>query len=66
MFGMTVLMFSGVCYASSVEYRLTIDGKQIKTDVQPQLIRNSTYVPVRFFANGVGASVQFHKPNITI
>lgn len=66
MFGMTVLLFSGVCYASSVEYRLTVDGKQIKTYIQPQLIRNSTYVPVRFFANGVGASVQFHKPNITI
>lgn|GEM_PF-1971778 len=66
MFGMTVLLFSGVCNASSVEYRLTVDGKQIKTDVQPQLIRNSTYVPVRFFGNGVGASVQFNKPNITI
>lgn len=65
-FGMTVLLFSGVCNASTVEYQLTVDGKQIKTDIQPQLIRNSTYVPVRFFANGVGASVQWNKPNITI
>ena len=29
MFGMTVLLFSGVCNASSVEYRLMVDGKRM-------------------------------------
>lgn len=65
-FGIILLLFSGTCNASSVEYQLMVDGKQIKTDVQPQLIRNSFYVPVRFFSNGLGTTVQWNKTNVMI
>jgi hypothetical protein len=52
------LLFSGISYASST-IKLIVDGKEIKSDVPPQVINGRTMVPARFLAESLGAKVEW-------
>lgn len=52
------LIFSGISYASS-NIKLIVDGKEIESDVPPQVINGRTMIPARFLAESLGAKVEW-------
>lgn len=46
--------------------KLIIDGKEIETDVPPQIINGRTMVPVRVVAENLGCAVKWDKQNNTV
>jgi hypothetical protein len=54
--GIGSLLFSGVSHASSY-IKLIVNGREIQTDVPPQVIDGRTMIPARFLAESLGAKV---------
>jgi hypothetical protein len=52
------ILFSGISQASSY-IKLIVDGKEIQTDVPPQVINGRTMIPARFLAESFGAKVEW-------
>lgn len=53
----------------SVKYdniRITLNGKEVKADAEPFIYNGSTYVPLRFVSETLGASVNWHDNLKTI
>jgi len=62
---LSVITFSNVSLADN-PIKLIINGKEIKTDVLPQIIDGRAMVPVRWFAEGFNADVQWDEENKSI
>jgi len=54
------LLFSGVAYASS-SIKLLVDGKEVASDVEPQMIDGRVMVSARFLAEALGAKVEWDE-----
>lgn len=52
------LLFSGMAYAAPT-IKLLVDGKEIQSDVQPQMINGRVMVPARPLAEALGAKVEW-------
>lgn len=48
------------------KYEMRVNGKSIRLDVAPQLIGDSTFVPVRAVAESFGATVEWNNENRTV
>lgn len=57
------LLATAVGATASQNIRLIINGKEIKTDVPPQLINGRVMVPARFVAEPLGAKVEWDEKN---
>ena len=66
--GMALLvLLSGVVYAAHHEMIVIhIDGKNIETDVAPQIVDGRTLVPIRFIAENFGADVNWVAETRTV
>lgn len=65
--GMILLLVSSLgipVYAA--EQAIYLEDKKIEMDVEVEMYRNTTYVPIAFVANELGASVQWKQPQIII
>ncbi|MGI6553132.1 MAG: copper amine oxidase N-terminal domain-containing protein [Bacillota bacterium] len=58
-------MFSAVAVASP-DIKLIINGKEIETDVPPQMINGRVMVPARFVAEPLGATVEWKDNTVII
>lgn len=66
--GVPVMALSGL-RSISVKYdniRMTLNGKEVKADAEPFIYEGSTYVPLRFVSEVLGASVNWHSNLKTI
>ena len=64
-----LLMLSVVCSSlafASEEIKVTINGKRIEFDVQPQLINDRTMVPLRAIFETLGAEVEWNGDTQTV
>jgi len=59
------LMLATASWAVAAErpIKLIVNGKEVKTDVPPQIINGRTMVPVRFVAEALGADVEWDDAN---
>lgn len=57
---------SMVVYASGSIIKIMVDGKEIKSDVHPQIIHGRTFVPIRTVAEALNASVDWDEKNNTV
>ncbi len=53
-------------FGATKSYTIYIDSKVVQMDTQPELYRNSTFVPVSFIAKELGFSVNWQSPKVTI
>lgn len=59
-----MLSFSLGAFAfDSVPYKIFVNGKELQSDVPPQMIDGRTMVPVRFIAEALGARVEWDAKN---
>ncbi len=61
---MAVLIFSfsiPVLCSDTNEVRITLDGKEVVSDVPPQIVQSRTFVPIRFVATALGAQVSWDE-----
>ncbi len=59
-------MYTTTAFASTTEYKVFIDNKEVEMDSRPDLYRGSTFVPISFIAKELGATVNWESPNVTI
>lgn len=45
---------------------ITLDGKEVVSDVPPQIVQSRTFVPIRFIATALGAEVSWNETNRTV
>ncbi len=57
---LAVSIFASVAFADS-PIKLIVNGREIETDVPPQIINGRTMVPVRWVAEMLGATVYWHE-----
>lgn len=53
------VLFTGIAFAAPSEIKLIVNGKEIHSDVLPQIINGRTMVPARFLAEELGAKVEW-------
>lgn len=58
-------MFSAVGQAAEVVPKLFLNGQQLKSDVNPQIINNATVVPVRTVSEGLGYLIDWDNTTKT-
>lgn len=58
-------MVAGLTFAN-MHITIKIDGKQIASDVEPQLIQNRTLVPIRVITETMGADVKWLQESHTV
>lgn len=46
--------------------KITLDGKEVKTDAEPLQYQGRTFVPVRFVSEALGASVEWNNETKTV
>lgn len=54
---------AGVAYADSDAIKLIVNGKQIQSDIAPQVIDGHTMVPIRVVGEALGAKVAWDQAN---
>jgi len=60
------LLTSTIAFADISQIKLTINGKQIQSDVAPQMINGRVFVPVRLVSENLGAKVDWDIKNNTV
>ena len=60
------LLTSTIAFADISQIKLTINGKQIQSDVAPQMINGRVFVPVRLVSENLGAKVDWDSVNNTV
>ncbi|WPS89542.1 copper amine oxidase N-terminal domain-containing protein [Brevibacillus halotolerans] len=58
----TALLVSGMTYAAPA-IKVMVDGKEVKTDAQAQIINGRVLVPARSLAESLGGEVQWDQKN---
>ncbi|MEW9670072.1 carbonic anhydrase family protein [Ammoniphilus sp. 3BR4] len=53
------ILFTGIAFAAPSEVKLIVNGKEIHSDVPPQMMNGRTMVPARFLAEELGAKVEW-------
>ncbi|TZE82316.1 copper amine oxidase N-terminal domain-containing protein [Calorimonas adulescens] len=61
-----VLTFMAGAAFASASIKLTLNGKEIKTDVQPRMVNNRLLVPVRAAAEATGSAVDWDPKTSTV
>ncbi|MBG9796817.1 copper amine oxidase N-terminal domain-containing protein [Brevibacillus laterosporus] len=56
----TALLVSGMAYAAPA-IKLMVDGKEVKSDAQAQIINGRVFVPARALAESLGGEVQWDQ-----
>jgi rhodanese-related sulfurtransferase len=51
---------------ANISISIKIDGKEITSDVEPQLIQNRTLVPIRIITESIGADVEWLQETMTV
>jgi len=59
------VLISGFSYATT-HVKLVVDGKEVQSDVPPQVIDGRTLVPARFLAEALGAKVEWDESQKTV
>jgi len=66
---MAILVFSfsipAFC-SDATNVRITLDGKEVVSDVPPQIVQSRTFVPIRFVATALGAQVSWDDKTRTV
>ncbi len=62
---LAILMVGGLVYASH-HITIMIDGKEIESDVAPQLVQDRTMVPIRVITEHFGADVGWIQETMTV
>jgi len=65
LFCAVLLLFGSLVYAS-YKISIVIDGKQIESDVPPQLVQDRTMVPIRVITEHFGANVGWVQETMTV
>jgi len=60
------LLTAGIASAASESVRILVNGREIASDVPPQIINGRTMVPLRFVAEAMGAIVSWDAPSRTV
>ncbi len=60
------ILFSGISFAAPKVVKLVVDGKEIHSDVPPQIIEGRTMIPARYLAEALGAKVEWDEKNQTV
>jgi rhodanese-related sulfurtransferase len=60
-----ILIISSLAFAN-IQITIKIDGKEITSDVVPQLIQNRTMVPIRVITEAIGADVNWLQESSTV
>lgn len=60
------VIFSSISYASPAVVKLFVDGKEIHSEVPPQIIDGSTLIPARALSEALGAKVEWDDVNRTV
>lgn len=53
-------------YAGKASYQFFVDGKETHLEVSPKRVNGAIYVPLRFVAESLGATVKWEKPRVVI
>jgi len=61
-----LLLATAIGATASSNIRLIVDGKEIQTDVPPQLINGRVMVPVRFVGEALGSKVEWDDSTKTV
>ncbi len=61
-----IFMTAGIATAAQQEIKLIVNGKEISSDVPPQVISGRTLVPARALAEALGATVSWDAANNSI
>lgn len=64
MLGILILLMGTCVYGKGSE--IFINNKPIVMDVEPEMKRSITYVPISFIAKELGAKVEWQSPNVII
>lgn len=59
-------LFSTVSFAAPAAVKLIVNGKEVVTEVPPQIIDGTTLIPARGLAEALGASVQWDGDSQTV
>jgi len=57
---------TSIAFADLSEVKLIINGKQIQSDVAPQMINGRVFVPVRLVSENLGANVKWDNVNNSV
>lgn len=60
-----VLLISSLAFAN-IHITIKIDGKEVTSDVAPQLVQNRTMVPIRVITEAMGAEVEWLQESSTV
>jgi len=60
------LLATAIGATASSNIRLVVNGREIETDVPPQLINGRVMVPARFVAEPLGATVEWDGENMAV
>lgn len=58
-------MIGGLTFAN-IHITIKIDGKEVTSDVAPQLVQNRTMVPIRVITEAMGAEVEWLQESSTV
>lgn len=62
----TCLTITQICYASSDDISVILNGSKLDFEVKPQIINGSTYVPMRTIFEKLGATVSWDDSTKTV
>lgn len=60
------LTMVGVAFGAEKPIKIILDGKEISTDVPPQIINDRTFVPIRVVSESLGINVKWDSANRTV
>lgn len=60
-----LIMIGGLTFAN-IHITIKIDGKEVTSDVAPQLVQNRTMVPIRVITEAMGAEVEWLQESSTV
>jgi len=63
---LAILMVGGGLVYASYHISIVIDGKEIESDVAPQLVQDRTMVPIRVITEHFGADVDWIQETMTV
>lgn len=66
LFAFLILVTTTLAAAGQPTIKLIVNGKEVQSDVPPQIIDGRTMIPARFLAEELGAKVDWDDPNSSV
>lgn len=60
------LTTAAITFAKPVDIPIYVKGTEVKTDVKPDIRQGTTFVPISFIAQRLGAQVNWNNPEVSV